>query len=260
LLRQVGLRGELALGRRELSSRFRSPPPRTVAPRQLLATSAASKGAIYHIRAGWACQFRDLANGRRAIVDIYLPGDVVGLDAVFKTRGLEEVVTITSVTAEVIDEEGALLGLMACRPTALYIAWLFSHRQRRVDQLLAAVLRLDARGRMATMLLDLYTRLRRRKLITGLTYNFPLTQVQIGSYLGLTDVHVNRTLGLLRDERVVQVEKHCVTILALEQLKRLAEHERVENSVAHVVGPPLNEHAAGRPLNEIIFSSSEAAE
>jgi DNA-binding transcriptional regulator LsrR (DeoR family) len=101
------------------------------------------------------------------------------------------------------------------------------------------------------MLLDFYTRLRRRRLITGLTYHLPLTQVQMGSYLGLTMVHINRVLGMLRDERIVHVEKHCVTIFALEQLKRLAEEERVENSVAHVVG---------RPLNEIVLSSSEAAE
>jgi hypothetical protein len=73
----------------------------------------------------------------------------------------------------------------------------------------------------------------------------------MGSYVGLTAVHVNRVLGSLRDERIVQVEKHCVTILALEQLKRLAEHEWVENSVAHVVGSPLN---------DMVFSSSEAAE
>jgi CRP/FNR family transcriptional regulator len=249
--RQVELRTELALGRRDLNARFYSSPPRTVGPGQLLATSAAPGSAIYHIRNGWACQFRDLASGRRAIVDMYLPGDVVGLDAVLQTRRLEEVVTLTSVTAEVIHEENALIELMACRPTALYITWLLGRRQRRADQLLTAVLCLDARGRVAMMLLDFYTRLRRRRLITGLAYNLPLTQVQIGSYLGLTMVHVNRVLGTLRDERIVQVEKHCVTIFALDQLKRLAEHDRVENSVAHVVG---------RPLNEIALSSSEAAE
>jgi CRP/FNR family transcriptional regulator, anaerobic regulatory protein len=248
---QGELRVLLARGRRELSARFHSSPPRTIRAGQLLATSAAPRDAIYHIRAGWACQFRDLANGRKTILDMYLPGDVVGLDAVLQTRRLEEVVTLTSVTAEVIHEENALIVLMACRPTALYIAWLLGHRQRRADRLLSAILCLDALGRVATMLLDFYTRLRRRRLITGLTYNLPLTQVQMGRYVGLTTVHVNRVLGTLRDERIVQVEKHCVTILALDQLKRLAQQEQVENSVVHVVG---------RPFNEIVLSGSEAAE
>jgi CRP/FNR family transcriptional regulator, anaerobic regulatory protein len=243
LQRRVELRRKLALGRSKLSATFHSSSPCTLRPGELLATSAGPRDAIYLIRAGWACQFRVLANGNRAIVDVYLPGDVIGLDAVLRTRRLEEVVTLTSVTAEVIYEENALIDLMACQLTALYIAWLLGIRQRRADQLLTALLCLDARGRMATILLDFYTRLRRRRLITGLTYGLPLTQVQMGSYVGLTMVHVNRVLGSLRDERIVQVEKHCVTILALEQLKRLAEHEwvGVENSVAHVVGSPLND-------------------
>jgi CRP-like cAMP-binding protein len=250
LLRRVELRNELNLGRRDLNARFYSSLPRTVGPGQLLATSVVPRNAIYHIRAGWACQFRDLDNGRRAIFDVYLPGDVIGLDAVLRTRPTKEVVTITSVTAEVIDDENALIDLMASRPTALYLAWLFGHRQRRADQLLAAVLCLDARGRMATMLLDFYTRLRRRKLITALTYNLPLTQSQIGSHLGLTMAHVNRVLGLLRDERTVRVEKHCVTIFDIERLKKLAQHEAVENSVARIDGPSA----------EIALSASEAAE
>jgi DNA-binding transcriptional regulator LsrR (DeoR family) len=56
------------------------------------------------------------------------------------------------------------------------------------------------------------------------TYNLPLTQIQIGVYLGLTVVHVNRVLRSLRDDQIVNVEKHCVTILDIEQLRRLARN------------------------------------
>jgi DNA-binding transcriptional regulator LsrR (DeoR family) len=101
------------------------------------------------------------------------------------------------------------------------------------------------------MVLDFYTRLRRRRLITEPTYNLPLTQVQIGSYVGLTVVHVNRVLGLLREERVVHIEKHCVTILDLKQLMRLSQHEWTEHSIART---------DERALNEIVPSISEAAE
>jgi CRP-like cAMP-binding protein len=147
--------------------------------------------------------------------------------------------------------EEALVDLMTSRPTALYIAWLLGQRQQRADRLLSAVLCLDARGRLATIVLDFYTRLRRRRLITGSTYNLPLTQLQIGSYLGLTVVHVNRVLRSLRDEGIVQMEKNCVTILDLDGLKSLAQHGSAEKSVAHI---------DERSSNEIALSSSEAAE
>jgi CRP/FNR family transcriptional regulator len=251
LHRRVELRRKLALGRGELTARFHSSPPCTFGPGELLATSAGPKEAIYLIRAGWACQFRNLANGRKAIVDVYLPGDVIGLDGVLRTRCLEEVLTLTSVTVEAFHAEDALIGLMACQQTALYITWLLGQRQRRADLLFAAVSCLDARGRLATMMLDFYTRLRRRRLITEPAYNLPLTQAQIGSYVGLTVVHVNRVLGLLREERIVHVEKHCVTILDLKRLMSLSQPEWAEHSAAHT---------DERPLNEIVLSTSEAAE
>jgi len=72
-------------------------------------------------------------------------------------------------------------------------------------------------------MLDFYTRLRRRRLLTGLVYDLPLTQLQIGNYLGLTVVHVNRILRALRDEQIVNLEKHCVTILDLSRLTGLAQ-------------------------------------
>ena len=227
---RIPLRDELALGRQELSAKFRSSPPHILRSTELLAVAIGSRDAIYHLRAGWACQFRHLPNGRRTIVDIYLPGDVIGLDAAIRTRRSEEVLTLTTVTVETIHAEDALIDLMATQSTALYIVWLLGQRQRRADRLLAALSCLDARGRLATMLLDFYTRLRRRKLITASVYNLPLTQIQIGSYLGLTAVHVNRTVRLLRDERIVQMEKHRVTILDLEGLRNLAQREAITNA------------------------------
>ena len=138
---------------------------------------------------------------------------------------MKEVLTLTSVTAEKIEAEDALIDLMTCRPTALYIVWLLSQRQRRADRLLAAISCLDARGRLATMVLDFYRRLRLRRLVTGSTYNLPLSQAQVGNYLGLSPVHVNRVLRSFGDERIVKIEKHSVTILDIGRLMSLAQHE-----------------------------------
>jgi len=227
---RIGLRGELALGRRELVARFHSSPPCILRSGELLKMAAGSRDVIYHLRAGWACQYRGSPNGRRAIVDIYLPGDVIGLDAAIRTGRSEEILTLTTVTVATIHAEDALIDVKASRSTALYVAWLLAQRQQRADRLLAALLCLDARGLLATMLFDFYTRLRRKKLITAAAYNLPLTQIQIGNYLGLTAVHVNRMLRSLCDERIVQMEKHCVTILDLEGLRNLAQHEAITDT------------------------------
>jgi CRP/FNR family transcriptional regulator, anaerobic regulatory protein len=245
------IQADLAVGRRNLMAKLLDSPPYTLSSGELLAAPAGSPCAIYHIRAGWACQFRDLPNGHRAMIDIFLPGDVIGLDTALRIRPLQAALALTSITAGVIQEQDALVDLMAFQHTALYITWLLSQRQQRADQLLISVTSLDARGRVATMLLDIYTRLRRRRLISGSTYNLPLTQVQIGSYLGLTVVHVNRVLRSLREERIVQVEKHCVTILDLNRLRTLAQREAVESAAPPLVAPTSS---------GIALSSGEAAD
>jgi CRP/FNR family transcriptional regulator, anaerobic regulatory protein len=212
------LNRELTLGQRKLRAIFEASSPQMRKAGELLLGNE-----ICYLQTGWACQFRNLSNRRLAIVDVFLPGDMIGVDISLHTRPQEELVTLTAVTLRAITAEDALIDLMGYRPAALYIAWLLGQRQQRADRHLAAISYLDAPGRVAMMVLDFYTRLRRRKLITGSTYNLPLTQAQIGNYLGLTVVHINRVLRSLREAGIVNLEKHCVTILDLERLTDLAE-------------------------------------
>jgi CRP/FNR family transcriptional regulator, anaerobic regulatory protein len=73
------------------------------------------------------------------------------------------------------------------------------------------------------LLLDLHDRLRRRGLITHPIYSLPLTQEQLADHLGLTLVHVNRTLRRLREERVVLLDRQVVIIQDLERLRAAAQ-------------------------------------
>jgi CRP/FNR family transcriptional regulator len=188
-----------------------------------LVAATRSGNAICHLVEGWACRFHSFSNNHQAIVNVYLPGDIIGLDAISRIRSLEGVITLTSIVTETIDGEQALADLTTTRSIAVYIGWVLGRQQRRTERHLAAISSLDARGRLATMALDFYTRLRRQQPITGSTYRFPLTQAQIAAYLGLTVPHVNRVLRSLRDEQIVSLERHCMTILDLNRLNVLAQ-------------------------------------
>jgi CRP-like cAMP-binding protein len=222
------LHDDLLAGKREFTARFQSDARQSIKAGNSLTgvdkSNDFDRCVVYRLRSGWACQLRKLCNGRKAILDIYLPGDVIGLDAALNTRPTENVVALTSIAVDAMILEEGLYGLMTHQHTALYVAWLLGQRQRRADRLLSAVTSLDARGRLAVMFFDFYRRLRVQKLISSPTYNLPLTQSQIGSYLGLTVVHVNRVLGVLRQQHIVNFEKHCVNIVNLEELTKLAQY------------------------------------
>jgi CRP-like cAMP-binding protein len=117
LTQSVGLNRELTLGQRKLRAKFENASPQFRKAGELL-----PGGEIYHLQTGWACQFGSLSNGSRAIVDVFLPGDMIGLDSALHTERPEGMVTLTAVTMRAIMAEDALLDLMAYRPAALYVA------------------------------------------------------------------------------------------------------------------------------------------
>jgi CRP/FNR family transcriptional regulator, anaerobic regulatory protein len=216
------LRNTLMRGRQQLDARFGTAPSYALRAGGKFMAVAGLRDPIYRLQKGWACQGSELRERRRAIIDVYLPGDIIGLDAPFRTRPIGDVLALSSVETKVIDADDGLGALLASECGALYVAWLLGHRQRRADRLLTAISCLDARGRLAMMVLDFYKRLRARKLIASEIYNLPLTQQQIGNYLGLTVVHVNRVLKSLRNDRIARLERNCVTILDLDRLTLLA--------------------------------------
>ena len=59
-------------------------------------------------------------------------------------------------------------------------------------------------------------------MIKGNSYRLPMTQEEIGNYVGLTTVHVNRVLKRLREADIVMMKSRTVTIRDVGALERLA--------------------------------------
>lgn len=172
----AALREALLRGKQDLLAELADASVLSLRAGEVFPKGALGHNRVYRLQAGWACQFTEVPRGRRAIIDIYLPGDFLGLDVVvFKTRPVENVLAVTSVETEVFDNRHLRSDAIASPSAALFVAWLLERRQQRADRLLAAISGCDARGRMAMMVLDLHKRLRARKLITANTFNLPMT-------------------------------------------------------------------------------------
>src|SRR5215471_14847592 len=129
------LHDELALGQRKLIAAFGSSVPHILKAGEIPLETTRLGDEILHLRTGWACQFPDIISGRRTIVDVYLPGDVIGLDTLLRNQPLKNVLVLTSAMAQVIPPH-RLVELMANRSIALFVAWLQGRRQRRTYRLL----------------------------------------------------------------------------------------------------------------------------
>lgn len=176
---------------------------------------------ILLLRGGFACASLVLTNGRRAIRDILIPGDIIGLDHIL-VRPIDEFTAASRLEYSSLPSS-EVRRLMADYAAALAICGYLVEARWRASRLAMAIGRLDAQARLCLFLADIYDRLRHRDLINRPTFALPLTQEQIADHLGLTIVHVNRTLRRLREEEVVIMDRQTVVIPDVDRLRAVAE-------------------------------------
>jgi CRP-like cAMP-binding protein len=153
------------------------------------------------IVSGWAASARSLRDGRRQVLQIFLPGDVLGISRF----GSDGVVALSNVATTDARPLASALGARDPAHLTLWQAWERAQTARH-QQLLDQVLRLgrlSAYERTAHLLLELMDRHRRAGLSDGQRMPWPLTQETLADVLGLSVVHVNRILQQLRREGLI---------------------------------------------------------
>ena len=157
-----------------------------------------------------------LPDGGCQIVDFCLPGDFVDFQAGDGEVHDYSVQAITAVRVCSFARAPLLEGLAGHAEFAFRLACLSHRDQVAAFRHLTSVGRRSARGRIASLLLELFLRVRAQDDRAWVA--LPLTQEHIGDALGLTPVHVNRTLRRLREDGVVTLRDHRLTVHDLERL------------------------------------------
>lgn len=197
-------------------------PPRSVAARTELAAEGDLLNSAQIILAGWACRYRQFADGRQQIISILLPGDLCEPAIPRQSRCAHALTSITPVTLAQIPIL-SLRDLMARSP-ALEEAF-------QLEALSAAAIQrewtvsLGCRTgieRLAHLFCELYARLAAVGLADGETCPLPITQGDLADALGQTSVHINRILQELRGGRLVALKSRRLTILNRHRLEEMA--------------------------------------
>jgi CRP-like cAMP-binding protein len=175
------------------------------------------------ILSGWACRQRVLPDGRRQIFTFLLPGDSLGVSR----REAPELATVAALTAmETVSAEAVLEAAQSGRAPGLAQA-LLANEQVEQGLLLDHMVRLGrqtAYERVAHFLLELQQRLEIAGLGDSQRFPLPLTQEILADALGLSIVHVNRTLQQLRRERLIELRSGVAILLQPEILASIADY------------------------------------
>jgi CRP-like cAMP-binding protein len=179
---------------------------------------------IYTLYSGWAFRFKMLADGRRQILNVLLPGDLVGLQAAMFDAAQYGVEALTDVELCLLPRRKvwALFGEMP--GLAFDVAWLGSREEGYVDDNLTSAGRRTALERTAALIVSLYKRAKALGLVNNDTFEFPLTQQHIADALGMSLVHTNKTLARLRRLGMYSRTNGSLTLTNPRVLQRIAQH------------------------------------
>jgi CRP-like cAMP-binding protein len=205
--------------------------PKRVRRGELIKSDTCHQDSLLAIQDGWAYSSRLTSEGDRKIIDLYLPGDIIGLRDYYQGGNCDQVIMLTEgliIPAAKSKIDAAMENSSTLARALLAIAMYQSHLMAdRLNNLINH----DATTRIAYFILELHARLNNTN--SGINEVFlPISQQVIGDLLGITNVHVCRCLnhleylGLLHRNK----ENRNLVILNYEELARVA---RFNTAYAH---------------------------
>jgi CRP-like cAMP-binding protein len=175
------------------------------------------------IQSGFAFRQKITALGARQIVSLHLAGDFLDLQNLFLNVSDHDVQALTAL-ATIGIERDALQQLTLQRPTIGRAMWIDALVDASIyREWVMNVGRRDARSRIAHLLCELALRMKAAGLGTETRFELPMTQEQLADMVGLTSVHVNRTLKSLAADGIVHRDRRFIGFSNWNDVSALAD-------------------------------------
>jgi CRP-like cAMP-binding protein len=179
-------------------------------------------GSVKLLLEGFACRYKVLEDGRRQVVAYFVPGDLCDL-RVFILKRMDHSIGAVSASKVANLSPENVLKLTHTYPTLTRALWWSTLVEEAIlREWIVNVGQRNALERMAHLFCELLYRFRAVGLNEGMSCTLPLTQVELAETLGLSSVHVNRTLQALRKRKLITLENATLTIENFEELKELS--------------------------------------
>ncbi|SHE54113.1 cAMP-binding domain of CRP or a regulatory subunit of cAMP-dependent protein kinases [Modicisalibacter ilicicola DSM 19980] len=204
------------------------------------------------IRRGWAYSYRNLGDGSRQILEIYLPGDIIGMREFAFSQRLSGVTMIDDGVICYFPHR-RLLDIFRSSTTLTAVLFAIASRhQVLLTERLVNLARRSAYQRLAHFLYEMYERLGQTDSLSDGHFRLPLSQEQLGDALGLSSVHISRTFSTFREEGLVLRERHRICLVDPLKLAAVAEFDsRYLNDSLRPLFSDIEFKERGGEVNEV---------
>ena len=199
--------------------------PRTLARKAEISLNDGETTRAYLLVDGWVYTYKVLPNGARQVIEIAIPGDIVGLNWLH-LRNSDILATAASAAVVCDLTLSAFEKLLSTTPAAAAaLLWIGSRDESVIVEHLVDIGRRTAPQRVAHLMLELNERLRLVGLSQGGAFRCPLNQSQVADALGLTAIHLNRTLRELRTDGLMMFRDGVVQLTDPARLASLCGYD-----------------------------------
>jgi CRP-like cAMP-binding protein len=169
---------------------------------------------------GWAYRFYRFANGRRQILSVLIPGDLISVSALLDQQPGFSIQAATDVKICQLGRDDIKRKLAAEPSLCDAFGKLCS---AEIDETTSTVIDLNESNSVKRVL-GFVQRLVKRLSARGITirkgvYEFPLSQADIADATGLNSDDVNRAIQKLRGQCIVDISKDALTVLNQEKIE-----------------------------------------
>ena len=172
---------------------------------------------------GFVCRYKDLRNAERQITALHVPGDFVDLHSFTLKRLDHNIMTLTPCRVALFPHT-KLTGITETLPHLTRLLWFSTNLDAAIQREWELSLgRRTAVAKAAHLFCELRVRLSLIGMADEQGYQLKITQTELAECIGLTAVHVNRTLRELRERGLMEFRRGEVAIMDLPGLERLAE-------------------------------------
>lgn len=213
---------------------------KTVPPASYLAREGEPAALCPVLVSGFAYRHKLTYNGARQIVSLHIPGEALDFQSLTLRNVDHNIQTLTQAQLALVPMT-ALRDLTEARPdVGKAVLHTLLVEASILREWMLNVGRRNARQRLAHLLCEFALRLDAQGLADGSGYQLHMTQEQIGDALGLTAVHVNRSIRGLEAEGLVQRRGRVVSFPDTRRLRLVADFSELYLHLpdAAVTAPP----------------------
>ena len=209
--------------RRRVLELAKNPTP--VKPDTAIVSQGESYGLCGILAKGWAIQYKTLSDGRRQVVNFLLPGTFTSLQATVFGTSDHSISMLTDGLLYSFKPEH-LVDLIKHEPVlGMAIVWNRTQEEAILMERLVSLGQRSAKERVAHVLIELWHRLELRGLDDQMKLPFPVGQAILADLLGLTPVHINRTLKTLKQDGLIDYDRKTVSLLDMDTLLEWADFD-----------------------------------